>query len=104
MVWDTNRINFFNAVSIYKHNLIPHLPAKNTILTNEILSEYYNLKEKAKLLKEKLDKFIADEESVDEFIRNLQQNNTNNCDKTIYELIKDDEINDKDSLIKQLKK
>ena len=39
--WDTNKFNFYNAISIYRNSLITHLPSKNTIITKEILDDYY---------------------------------------------------------------
>lgn len=87
--WNTNKINFLNAVAIYKQNLIPHLPAKNTILTNEML------KKTRKELRDKIDAFIQNDNLINEFLKNLHEHKTP-CDKTIYRLIKDDKSKSKD--------
>lgn len=38
--WDTYKVNFYNAVHYYRNNLITNIPAKNVILTKEILKRY----------------------------------------------------------------
>ena len=38
--WETYKLNFYSAVYIYRNNLITKIPAKNVLLTKEILSRY----------------------------------------------------------------
>lgn len=40
--WETYKINFYNAVYIYRNHLITSIPAKNVILTENILKRYHD--------------------------------------------------------------
>ena len=41
-LFDTNKMNYYQAISIYLNELLTKLPSKNTLLSKEILSYYFD--------------------------------------------------------------
>lgn len=59
--YDTNTWNFYCAISNYMYNLIPYLPSKNVIISEEILDQYYQSKEFLEQYVKKIERLIEDE-------------------------------------------
>lgn len=99
---DTNTWNFYCAMSVYIRNLIPYLPSKNTILSDEIVEKYIDQKEIIKEYIEKMDNLLNSEEKMNSIIKYFVEKNSRNkepyqdieceCDKDLYNFIDENAI------------
>ncbi len=89
--WDTNKINFYNAVSIYCNSLITHLPSKNTILTEAILKDYCQKKQELEEIKKSFRSLLKDEQRFEALWNTLHSRSFEVKDK-LFGFIKENEL------------
>lgn len=92
---DVNTFNFYTAVFTYLHNLIPHLPSKNTVLSKDIIDLY---EQSRNLLQQHIgtlqaaindyDKLCA----VTNYLNNPSEETADKCDDYILSILDGDDF------------
>lgn len=99
---DTNTWNFYCAITTYLYNLISYLPSKNTILSEEIIQAYGEIKDHVKAYVDKISGLLNQTEQIDfviNYFKSLNDEETEDkskieccCDDDLFEFIDDNGI------------
>jgi len=71
--WDTNKLNFYNAVITYESEVASEIPTKNVIFTKKIVSEYIESAELLEKRYEAIEKQCEDSDKLEEVLRVIKK-------------------------------
>lgn len=89
---DVNSRNFYNALALYMKQLLPVLPARNTLITDEFLGTYRKKQEQLEHAKERILAGVRDNGYGTAQLKALLDGRMNEVQPELLEFSKDEEI------------